>query len=470
MIKNDRQYQMTRAEVRRFRDALRKLEDTDRIDAPLQRLEIDALQSQLASLDREVAEYEALRDRAPSVIEVESFEELPLGLIKARIAAGLTQRQLADLLGMKQQQVQRYESSEYAGASLSRVQEVARALGVRVRNEIFLSEENDSVRKLTNRLRRAGVDRSLIERRLMAPDLRGAAAFADLAAMVSRVFRLSQSALLTEDEPLYVSLEPVLSPSFKLPARANEPRVVSYTLFARYIARLAIDATPSLEPRSIPDQWRLFHDEVINEYGSVKFETVLEYVWSRGIVVLPLADSGSFHAAFWRLGGRDVIVLKQRTRSAARWLFDLLHDCYHCARTSVRDYAVVEDPDEDELDPADDEEVEANLFAGNVIFSGRADSFAQEAVAAAQGRLERLKRATSRVADRHEIDEGALASYLAWRLALQGEDWWGAANNLQDFRLDPWELARDEFLRRADMMRLQGSDRDLLIRTMQEDG
>ena len=49
-------------------------------------------------------------------------------LINARIARGLSHRQLANMMGLKEQQIQRYESKDYANVDLGRVQEIARAL------------------------------------------------------------------------------------------------------------------------------------------------------------------------------------------------------------------------------------------------------------------------------------------------------------------------------------------------------
>ena len=67
-----------------------------------------------------------------------SFDELANGLIKARIAAGLSQRALAQRLNLKEQQIQRYEAERYATASYRRLCEVAHALGIQVENEMLL--------------------------------------------------------------------------------------------------------------------------------------------------------------------------------------------------------------------------------------------------------------------------------------------------------------------------------------------
>ena len=61
--------------------------------------------------------------------ELSVVAELPSVLIKARIAQGLSQKDLAERLGLQEQQIQRYEATDYASASLTRIKEVVSALG-----------------------------------------------------------------------------------------------------------------------------------------------------------------------------------------------------------------------------------------------------------------------------------------------------------------------------------------------------
>jgi len=56
--------------------------------------------------------------------------------IQARIASRVTQKTLAGRLGVAEQQVQRWEATDYSGVSVSRVQEVVDALDVRVTETI----------------------------------------------------------------------------------------------------------------------------------------------------------------------------------------------------------------------------------------------------------------------------------------------------------------------------------------------
>lgn len=135
MIKNERQYRITRSQALKFGAAIRELEKAGpapKVKPALHQAQIDALRSQMADLQEEVAEYEAVRAGKRSLPDLKTIEQIPAALIQARIAAGLSQEQLAERLGMKEQQVQRYEATEYRGASLARVLEVARALRVTI--------------------------------------------------------------------------------------------------------------------------------------------------------------------------------------------------------------------------------------------------------------------------------------------------------------------------------------------------
>jgi uncharacterized protein len=58
-----------------------------------------------------------------------NLTDMGAALVDARRASGLTQAQLADTLGVKRQQVQRWEATGYRSASLERVSRAAAALG-----------------------------------------------------------------------------------------------------------------------------------------------------------------------------------------------------------------------------------------------------------------------------------------------------------------------------------------------------
>lgn len=139
MITNERQYRITKSWLERFEQA-RAGVDEEGASLPLRARQAlrDQYDSQVEELREQLAEYEALRRGQVAVLELDSLGELPEALIRARAAAGLSQEALAGRLGLKKQQVQRYEATRYAGVSLERVQEVADALGVKIRERVVL--------------------------------------------------------------------------------------------------------------------------------------------------------------------------------------------------------------------------------------------------------------------------------------------------------------------------------------------
>lgn len=141
MITNDVQYRSTKAWAERFETDADGLEATLPVRrSRLQQAKIDAARSQAADLRQELAAYDALRSGAVRTFEASSLLGLADALVKARVARGWTQRRLADELGVAEQQVQRYESTGYASASLARLADVAAALGVTVTETVTINE------------------------------------------------------------------------------------------------------------------------------------------------------------------------------------------------------------------------------------------------------------------------------------------------------------------------------------------
>lgn len=139
MIKNEKQYNITQKKIRDFQSALEKFKEIDhtrRQDHLKQQIEIESLKSDIKALRTEIREFEKLKTGKIKTITAPSFEELPALLIKARIARSMSQKELAAVLGLKEQQIQRYEQNNYASASLSRVQQIIEALQINIEEKL----------------------------------------------------------------------------------------------------------------------------------------------------------------------------------------------------------------------------------------------------------------------------------------------------------------------------------------------
>jgi ribosome-binding protein aMBF1 (putative translation factor) len=140
MIFNERQYLTTKAKINEFIQAIEKIESAEELSDVNQKLRqqvhLDALNSQLEELQAELAEYEALKSGKIESVTINSFEEWPEVLIKARIARGWSQEQFANILEVHPQQIQRDESTRYAGSSLRKIIAIQKALGITVKEEV----------------------------------------------------------------------------------------------------------------------------------------------------------------------------------------------------------------------------------------------------------------------------------------------------------------------------------------------
>jgi ribosome-binding protein aMBF1 (putative translation factor) len=131
MIKNEHQYRVTRNLTEELEEALARLSVSKEYKAsskPVQKAHASSLKRQLAQYQSEIKEYETLKTGKFNFEKLPEIAEIPKWLIQARIAKGLGQEDLAKLLNLKKQQVQQYEATDYAAASLARLQQVAEVL------------------------------------------------------------------------------------------------------------------------------------------------------------------------------------------------------------------------------------------------------------------------------------------------------------------------------------------------------
>lgn len=481
MITNERQYRITRSNAEKFQKTLDAF-DTDAraregVHPRLVQAQREALESQLSDLTAELAAYERLKSATPPVISISSFDDLADGLIQARIAGGLSQKDLAEKLGLKEQQIQRYEAERYASASYQRLREVADAIGVRVRNDILLPMAPGDFPSLLSKLSQVGLERDFIVSRLLpsadasrasgetpSEDTSGLAARAG--AILERVYGWTQDNIFGAT-PLSPPRFAAAEARFKMPARRVQSTTGLYAAYANYLAIVVLKACRDLPKENLSSDPKHTRSAIIARYKALTFRSALNYSWDCGVPVLPLGDKGTFHGACWRYEGRNVIVLKQKSKHQSRWLFDLIHEWFHAAQAPEADTLEVIEADENADERRNsDEEIAASHFAGDVTLDGRAEVIAQASVQAANGSVERLKSVVPSVAAAHGVDVGSLANYMAFRLSWQGVNWWGAAANLQSGDDDPWAVARDVFLERFPFKFESDIDRQLLDRAL----
>ena len=89
-----------------------------------------ALEVEKYELERLIEAYESAKSGDATELKQRAGNDPGHALIVARIVSGLTQKELGRKLGVKEQQIQRYEADRYRTISLSNFQKVASTLGV----------------------------------------------------------------------------------------------------------------------------------------------------------------------------------------------------------------------------------------------------------------------------------------------------------------------------------------------------
>lgn len=453
MISNERQYRVTLAQRKKLEDSLTAPSDDD-VPPWVAQLTQDAIRAQIDDLDTEITEYVALRDGPPdAVTEVSDVSELPRALVRARIATKLTQRELAERLNLREQQIQRYEANNYAGASIGRIEEVMRALGVRLHGQVSLPRED------TSNLRRAlinlGIRDETVDRRFMAggPSQSGS----QLLTATTKAWRIFGTDF---DESADDSRRPALAGAqFRASSAASREYLSGYARYAEYLAATLIEACR--EPyRPLPNVHEI--RQIIAEYQhSDPLEALLHLCWRHGIPVLPLSDVGAFYGACFWINDRPAIALKNNVRSPDRWAFLLAHEMDH-VRNPENESVLEGDLSTREWRSQPSEQA-ADKFAVDVLLGDKANAIVDVAVETANGNIAQLKSVLPAVAKAGDVPVGILADHIAARIGAAGDNWWPTAASLHNTDVDAWRVTRSVLFEYVDLSRLDAIDREILI-------
>lgn len=372
-----------------------------------------------------------------------------------RKSRGLTTSELASRAGIARQSLSRIENGKH-DVIFTTLRKILAAMDCSL-SDLAKASSVDA-KDLVKSVKQIGLSRQfLLDRFVGGDDLDQDVNISEIWDRLAAVFGSANYALVPPEK------HPSLAHArFKTPSGAARAKDAAYFVYARWVGDVVVRALKEASRQKLPTSGKTIRKALLRAHNQITFEDLLEYAWERGVIVLPLDIKGGFHGACWRSHGLSVVCLKQPTKYPARWLFDLGHELGHVAKHLSNERPAVVDAEEVTPFSDDDEEFEASDFANDIIFEGKQEELAQECVAAASGKLQRLKAATKRVAANCAMPTDALANYLAFRLTEPGQKWWSTANALQQKQPNPLVLARKVLLRHIDILRLSDDERDLL--------
>jgi hypothetical protein len=140
MIKNEKQYKITKKHLSGINDDIKLIHDSYDPMPAQKRLLLLSLADMKEQMQSEIREYELLKASKSNILKSRSLTELPSLITEYKIASGLTQKEFSKKIGMKEQQLQRYEAENFQGISFKNLIKILHAMGL----EITITNHSDS--------------------------------------------------------------------------------------------------------------------------------------------------------------------------------------------------------------------------------------------------------------------------------------------------------------------------------------
>jgi DNA-binding Xre family transcriptional regulator len=133
MIKNEKQYKITRKKLLGFQEEIARIQGgQESLPAKKQLILISLIMMQ-EQLENEIAAYDLLKTQPSAVLVERSIDELPNLLIEFKINSGLTQKEFSKKIGMKEQQLQRYEADNFKSISFKNLLKILHSIGLEIK-------------------------------------------------------------------------------------------------------------------------------------------------------------------------------------------------------------------------------------------------------------------------------------------------------------------------------------------------
>ncbi len=132
MIKNQKQVKITEEKIKELIKGKEELEkQRGKINNDSFDLSLNSFNSMISDLERQMQKYKSLCEGNFHCFQPESLEDISEILISARLAQKISQKELGEKIGVKEQQIQRYEATDYETASWTRIMNIAIVLELR---------------------------------------------------------------------------------------------------------------------------------------------------------------------------------------------------------------------------------------------------------------------------------------------------------------------------------------------------
>lgn len=132
MIKNEKQYKITSKKLLGIQEDITNMQNKGDQLQTKDRLILASLLHLSKELENEIAAYDRLKTETSSLLQERSIDDLPELLIEYKIQSGMTQKEFSKKVGMKEQQLQRYEAESFKSISFRNLLKILHAIGLEI--------------------------------------------------------------------------------------------------------------------------------------------------------------------------------------------------------------------------------------------------------------------------------------------------------------------------------------------------
>ena len=137
MIKNEKQYKIAKNKLAEIRQEIVCIKAAYDEGLPAEEeLILLSLNMMKNQMEDEIAAYDLLKKKKSGLLKSRKISDLPSVIIEYKIHSGMTQKEFSQKIGMKEQQLQRYEAEDFQSISFKNLMKILEAIGL----EIFIKD------------------------------------------------------------------------------------------------------------------------------------------------------------------------------------------------------------------------------------------------------------------------------------------------------------------------------------------
>jgi len=133
MINNEKQYKISKKKLNEIVTEIEKVKKAGEQNPLRNKLILASLLNVKEELEEEISEYESLKNSNPETLAERVISELPSILTEYKIISGMTQKEFSEKLGLKEQQLQRYEADNFKGVSFKNLLKFLDSIGLEIK-------------------------------------------------------------------------------------------------------------------------------------------------------------------------------------------------------------------------------------------------------------------------------------------------------------------------------------------------